>query len=122
MNDLKSIALQFNNCINTQDLEGLVNLMTDDHVFIDSVNNKVVGKQDNKLNWAKFFKLFPVYRNVFEIVTLQGSTVIMLGYSLCSDEVLNNVRSIWTAKVENNKLKEWRVYTDSLENRAKLGI
>jgi hypothetical protein len=37
--DPKLIALQFNDCINNQDLEGLSLLMTDDHAFIDREGN-----------------------------------------------------------------------------------
>lgn len=33
--DPKLIALQFNECINKQDIKGLSSLMTDDHTFID---------------------------------------------------------------------------------------
>lgn len=33
--DPKLVALQFNECINNQDLNGLALLMTDDHAFID---------------------------------------------------------------------------------------
>jgi ketosteroid isomerase-like protein len=110
-------ALQFNECINTQDIKGLERLMTDDHVFIDSANNCVNGKSANKANWAKFFERFPDYRNIFEFVTLKDPTVIMQGYSLCSDAQLDHVKSIWTAQIKDGKVKEWRVYLDTEENR-----
>lgn len=37
------IALQFNECITNADLDGLSNLMTEDHVFCDDANNRIEG-------------------------------------------------------------------------------
>ena len=118
----ETIALQFNNCINNQNLVGLVDLMTDDHLFIDSANNSVVGKLNNKENWNKFFDLFPDYQNIFEVINSKISTVIMQGYSVCSDDRLDNLRAIWVAQIIDNKVKEWRIYLDTKENRRKLGL
>jgi ketosteroid isomerase-like protein len=39
--DIEAIALQFNDCINNRDIEGLTDLMTEDHVFIDMENNRI---------------------------------------------------------------------------------
>ena len=118
----KTVALQFNECINRRNLEGLVNLMTNDHTFIDSANNVVTGKSDNQKNWVRFFELFPDYQNVFESVCSKNSTVMMQGYSICPNEKLHNLRVIWTAQIEDNKVKEWRIYFDNEENKAILGI
>lgn len=41
---LMSIALKFNEKINQQDLEGLAELMTDDHTFIDNSGEITKGK------------------------------------------------------------------------------
>ena len=117
--DIEAIALQFNDCINDQNLDGLVNLMTDNHVFIDSANNHIIGISSNKENWQNFFDLFPDYRNIFEVVSSTDSTVIMQGYSVCSNNILNNVRAIWVARINCDKLEEWRVYLDNEENRKK---
>lgn len=120
--DPKRIALRFNECINNRDLEGLTNLMTDDHTFIDNVNDRTVGKSQNKDIWAEFFRLFPDYRNLFDVVISKGSTVIILGKSLCSDPRLNGLQSIWTAQIAGKKVSEWRVWLDNEENRAELGL
>jgi len=117
------IALQFNACINSADINGLANLMTEDHVFIDMANNRIEGKTNNiSMAWEPFFKLFPGYQNIFENVKTKGSTVIMHGYSVCSKEVLNNVHAIWIAEITDNKVSLWHIYTDTKENRAKFGL
>lgn len=96
----KSIALQFNECITNADLKGLANLMTEDHVFCDTANNRIKGKDNNIVQaWEPFFNFYPGYRNIFENIVARGSTVIMQGYSICSDEILNNICAIWVAKI-----------------------
>jgi hypothetical protein len=39
------IVMSCNECINRRDLGGLSRLMTDDHVFIDSGNSTISGKE-----------------------------------------------------------------------------
>lgn len=120
--DVETLALKFNNCINNQDIEGLAELMTDGHEFIDSENNRIYGKENNIKNWQNFFELFPFYRNIFEKITSDNDTVFMEGYSVCSDEILNNVKAIWVAKTGQNKVKEWRIYNDTKKNRIRLSL
>lgn len=56
------------------------------------------------------FRLYPGYRNIFESVTVNGSMVIMQGYSICSDQVLNNVHAIWVAEIKENKVNLWHIH------------
>ena len=119
----KIIALQFNECISRADINGLSSLMTENHIFIDMANNRIVGKSDNIVKaWKPFFRLYPEYRNIFESVTVNGSMVIMQGYSICSDQLLNNVRAIWVAEIKGNKVNLWHIHLDTKENRNKFGI
>ena len=121
--DPKIIALQFNECINKADINGLSGLMTENHIFIDMTNNRIVGKSDNIVKaWKPFFSLYPGYRNIFESVTVNGSMVIMQGYSICSDQILNNVRAIWVAEIRENKVNLWHIHPDTNENRSKFCI
>lgn len=101
-------ALRFNDRINQQDLEGLVELMTDDHTFIDSEGNVTKGKNAMKDGWREFFKKYPDYRNKFTSVTAQDNVVVMIGYSTCSFKPLEGP-SIWTAKIRNGFVSEWKV-------------
>jgi ketosteroid isomerase-like protein len=45
------IALKFNEKINLQDLEGLAELMTEDHTFIDNSGEITKGKDVMKEGW-----------------------------------------------------------------------
>lgn len=106
--DLVSIALGFNDKINQQDLEGLAELMTDDHTFIDSDGAVTKGKDVMKEGWREFFKRYPDYRNTFTSVTTQDNIVVMVGYSTCSYKPLAG-SNIWTARIRDGRLFEWRV-------------
>jgi ketosteroid isomerase-like protein len=106
---LMLIALKFNEKINLQDLEGLAELMTEDHTFIDNSGQITKGKEVMKEGWRQFFKKYPDYRNIFSSVVVQDNVVVMVGYSKCSYKPLDGP-SIWTAKVQQGLVSEWRVY------------
>lgn len=106
---LMSIALKFNEKINQQDLEGLAELMTDDHTFIDNSGEITRGKDVMKEGWREFFEKYPDYQNIFTNVTTQNNVAVMVGYSTCSHKPLKGP-SIWTAKVRKGRISEWRVH------------
>ena len=113
----EQVMLRFNDCINRRDLAGLGALMTEDHVFIDSVGESVVGKGQCMDAWRGFFDLFPDYRNHFREVSSRGDgRALAFGYSTCSVAVLDGP-AIWTAAVREEHVSEWRVYADTPENR-----
>lgn len=117
--DPKLIVLQFNECINNQDIKGLADLMTEDHVFIDSSDDVHGGKEFMTQGWIDFFNQYPDYRNHFSTVESRDNLVLVIGHSTCSFEPLDGP-ALWTAKVENGLVAEWRVYLDTIENRKKL--
>jgi ketosteroid isomerase-like protein len=114
-------AMRFNECINAGDLDGLASLMTDNHRLIDSAGAVTAGKDAVLHAWAGFFDAFPDYQNHFTGVMSADQMVKMTGYSTCSDERLDGP-AIWTARVIHEMVVEWRVYDDTPENRAVLGI
>ncbi|MGD0159111.1 MAG: nuclear transport factor 2 family protein [Candidatus Bathyarchaeia archaeon] len=101
-------ALRFNEKINQQDPEGLAELMTSDHTFIDAEGNVTKGKNAMKEGWRQFFKQYPDYRNKFTSITIQDNTVVMVGHSTCSFKQLEGP-NIWTAKIRGNRVSEWKV-------------
>ena len=115
------VAPRFNECINNRDVGGLAKLMTDDHAFIDTGNYALRGKEKVLEAWTVFFDSFPDYQNIFESVASEVDTVTMIGRSACSDHRLAGP-AIWTAKISDNKVAEWRVYNDTLDTRRRLGF
>jgi hypothetical protein len=114
--DPKLVALQFNEYINRQDLEGLSRLMTDDHAFIDR-DGKISRPREVMIeSWKQFFELFPVYRNTFTRVESRKNLVVMLGHAFWSREQPFDP-AIWTALIQDDLVSEWRIYADTEANR-----
>jgi len=119
--DPKLTALQFNEYINNQDIKGLSNLMTEDHTFIDREGGVFKGKESMTKGWMDFFNQFPDYRNIFTRVESRDNLVIIIGYAIWSKESSED-HVIWTAKIEDDLVAEWRIYVDTEENRKKFDI
>jgi hypothetical protein len=114
--DPKLVALQFNECINNQDLNGLTILMADDHAFIDREGKISQPKQIMVQSWKQFFEMFPEYRNTFDRVQSKDNLVAILGYAYWSEKQPYDP-VIWTATIVNDLVQEWRIYDDTEANR-----
>ncbi len=119
--DPKLTALLFNECINNQDIRGLSSLMTEDHTIIVREGITVRGKQPNIEGWTGFFAQFPKYRNTFHRVESKDDYVVIVGFADWSEEQPYDP-VIWTAKVEGDRIAEWRIYDDTEQNRQELGL
>lgn len=117
----KLTVSRFNGFINASDIEGLSAMMTEDHTFIDSANQKVVGKLGCIRAWQGFFAAFPDYQNHFEHVSANEELVAVMGRSSCSDARLDGP-ALWSAKVRDDHVSEWRVLEDTVPNRRLLGL
>ena len=120
--DPESVVARFNDGINGRDLDVLARLMTDDHVFIDSAGGRVDGRHRCLDAWRGFFGSYPDYRNEFASMVLASRGVIaVLGRSVCSEPALDGP-ALWTARTREGRLCEWRVYEDTPETRARIGL
>jgi ketosteroid isomerase-like protein len=117
----EEVANRFNACINRRDLSGLAELMTEDHVFTDTLGASVRGKAGCLDAWRGFFEQFPDYRNTFTSLIARGDLTIAVGYSTCAVEALDGP-AVWTAEVKDDKVSHWRVYEDTPELRMELGV
>jgi predicted SnoaL-like aldol condensation-catalyzing enzyme len=95
--------------------------MTEDHTFIDRENTTVKSKQDMIASWSKFFKAFPIYKNTFDRIESYDDIVIMIGHAYWSKDNKYD-RAIWSARIRNDLVAEWRVYYDNDENRRSLKV
>lgn len=119
--DMISAVLRFNERINARDLSGLAALMTEDHTFIDIPGEVHEGREKMTLGWFDFFRNYPDYRNNFTRIELRGDLAVMLGFSECSHGPLDGP-AIWTARVKDGLISEWRVYEDTPINREQFGL
>jgi len=117
----KAVVERFNVCINNRDLECLASLMTEDHVFIDAGGDVCRGRESVIETWRRFFDQFPDYRNHFDLIEPDRGVVLIAGRSRCSFKPLDGP-ALWTAKVRDNRIAEWRVCLDTKRNRKKLNL
>jgi predicted SnoaL-like aldol condensation-catalyzing enzyme len=119
--DPKLTALQFNEYINRQDIDGLSRLMTEGHTFIDRKGQVDRGRGTMTKGWTDFFKSFPDYRNTFQRVESQGDLVVLYGYATWK-EGADPDYAIWTAVIEDDLVAEWRIYEDTDENKRRFNL
>lgn len=119
--DPKFTALQYNEFINSQNVEGLTNLMTEDFTFKPISGNIEKGKESMIKGWKTFFEEYPDYRNIFTRIESRDNLVVLIGYSICSYDPLDGP-SIWTATIENDLVSNWSIfeYTDENKERFRL--
>ena len=116
----KSIVIRFVKAINDHDVNEIVNLMSEDHTFIDAMDNKSVGKKGMKEGWKGYFELFPDYQIKISDIIENGSVIGLFGYVSGTYKNLTNKlnSNFWRtpaslkAMVENKKIKHWQVYCD----------
>ena len=116
----KATAIRFVKAINDHDVDEIINLMSEDHIFIDAEDNKSVGKKGMKEGWTGYFELFPDYQIEISDITENVSTIGLFGYVSATYKNLTNkvnsnfwrIPASWKAIVENNKIKHWQVYCD----------
>ncbi len=119
--DPKLTALQFNEYINGQDIEGLAGLMAEGHTFIDREGRVDRGKESMTRGWMEFFETFPDYCNTFTRVDSRDNLVILIGYATWEKGSPAD-HAIWTARIEDDLVAEWAIFHDTAENRKRFGI
>jgi ketosteroid isomerase-like protein len=129
MNDLaESVAQAFVRAINRQDVDALVELMTAEHRFIDSLGNMVTGSEKMRAGWAKYFKSVPDYTVAIEETFCDGPVVVMLGLAQGTYSTDGKLKpeNRWTtptafrAFIQDRKVAEWRVYCDNEPIRQRM--
>ena len=109
------------NLINQREVDKLVELMTEDHVFIDSLGQSVRGRANMQAAWRGYFAFCPDYWVSHEDIFQHGNVVVVFGSAggtIAAKRELppeNKWRTpaAWRAVVESRLVKEWRVYADN---------
>ena len=116
----KAIVISFVKAINDHDVDEISNLMSEDHIFIDGLGNKSVGKKGMKEGWTAYYELFPDYQIEITDIIENVSAIGLFGYASATYKNLANksnsnfwrTPASWKAIVENKKIKHWQVYCD----------
>jgi ketosteroid isomerase-like protein len=123
------IARAFVSKINAHDVEGLGSLMTDEHTFVDALDNRAVGRPTMQAGWQAYFSMVPDYWIKVETVLQEGSTVALFGqaggsYSASGGDSPKQrwqVPAAWLAEVKSDRVAVWRVYADNQPLRELMG-
>jgi ketosteroid isomerase-like protein len=115
------IAMAFVAKINEHDVDGLVSLMTPDHVFVDALNNTFRGADKMRRGWKAYFAMFPDY--AIEVIDEfdRGEIVAMFGKARGTFAVNGklprenswDIPAAWRAVMKDGRVAEWRVYCDN---------
>jgi ketosteroid isomerase-like protein len=114
-------VLHFLDRINQRDADKLAELMTEDHVFIDSLGQSVQGREKMRAGWRGYYALCPDYWVSHEEIFQNGNLVAVFGSAggtIAANGKLppeNQWRAsaAWLVVVDKGLVKEWRVYADN---------
>lgn len=117
----QDIVKEYIKTINEHNVEGLIRMMSADHVFIDSMGINTKGKETMRAAWDTFLTFFPDYQIKARDVICKSGMVAVFGTAsgtLAADgKVLPENRfeipGSWTAIVKDGKIAKWRVYADN---------
>ena len=120
-NRAESVAVAFARAISRQDVDALVELMTPEHRFIDSLGGATEGRETMRAGWAGYFRMVQDYAIDIEETYCAGPVVVMLGVvggTYAADGQLSaenrwQTPAVLRAVIEDGKVAEWRVYADN---------
>jgi ketosteroid isomerase-like protein len=115
------IVLHFLDCINQRDVAKLAGLMSEDHVFTDSLGQSIRGREKMRAGWQSYYTFCPDYWVSHEEIFQQGNLVAVFGsaggtiaaHGKLPPENKWQTPAAWLAAVEKGLVKEWRVYADN---------
>jgi ketosteroid isomerase-like protein len=100
--------------INEHDVSAITSLMTTDHVFVDSLGNRVEGAGAMEKGWHGYFAMCPDYWVRADHTLADGSVVLATGEAGGTiDGVAWRIPAGWKAVIRNGKVAEWRVFADN---------
>lgn len=118
--DVLKTVITFMEKINEHDVNGIADLLSDDHRFTDSMGIVVKGKKEMKHAWKVYFKWFPDYEVTIKNTLLTDDSVGIFGTAkgtFDSDEPIASdkfeIPAAWRAKVKDNLISEWQVFADN---------
>ena len=120
------VALEFICRINRADVDGLIDLMTADHVLVDSLGQRLRGRGPIQLAWTGYFQMVPGYRVVVRRTLVDGSTVVAVGEARGGCVMAPGGASLgrwrtpaaWRATIRGDRVAGWQIFADNEPIRA----
>jgi limonene-1,2-epoxide hydrolase len=116
--------------INSHDSLALSDLMTDDHVFVDALDNRISGRAAMRDAWRQYFAMVPDYWIRLDALYSSQRGVGAFGraggtYAPTAALASSNrweVPAAWRAEVQGDRVALWQVYADNLPIRRLMGV
>ena len=106
--------MAFAAAINRHDIEALTALMPADHVFVDSMGQRVQGAVAMETGWRGYFAMCPDYWIRTDDVVGDDGVVLAVGEAGGTiDGIPWRTPAAWKAVVRDGKVVEWRVFADN---------
>jgi ketosteroid isomerase-like protein len=107
--------------INSGNLDAISHRLAEDHVFVDSLANRVVGKEAMEAGWRAYLAMFPDYRITAQILMSEGDSALLCGTTSGTFHRVGSrahgskvtLHAAWRAIVANDKIALWQVYADN---------
>lgn len=117
----REIVEAFVDAINGQRAERVVPLMERSAVFIDSLGNRVEGREALLAAWRAYFQLFPDYRIEIENIFVDEHVAMLHGWAGGTlhrgGRAVENGRwripAAWRAVTDAKRVLLWQVYADN---------
>jgi ketosteroid isomerase-like protein len=118
---MHEVITEFVAAINRRDVTTLVELMTVDHVFTDSLGRTVRGQTTMESGWRQYFAWFPNYEIEVECEFAAGSEFALFGKARGTFAVAGKlpaensweIPAAWRAEVRGRLVAAWQVYADN---------
>ena len=112
--DCSEILSQWIAAINAHDVSALTALMTADHLFIDSLGNRVQGAKPMEAGWRGYFEMCPDYWVRADHAMAEGETMLVAGEAAGTiDGQAWRIPAAWRLVVREGRVLEWQVYADN---------
>jgi len=114
MESPEAVAHAFVEAINRHSPPGIAALMTEDHLFIDSLGNAMQGREKMRSAWVAYFALVPDYRIALSETYRSGDIVVMLGIvgGATRGQAWQTPAAL-RAEIRVSQVAAWRVYADN---------
>jgi ketosteroid isomerase-like protein len=105
---------QFVAAINRHEVEALTALMTPDHLFLDSLGNRMQGAASMRRGWTAYFAMCPDYRIQVSNQLSADDIVLATGEAGGTiDDIAWRTPAAWRATIHEGRVAEWQVFADN---------
>jgi ketosteroid isomerase-like protein len=108
------ILQQWLTAINGHHASALAALMGADHVFVDSLGNRVTGAKSMEAGWRGYFAMCPDYWIRADHAMADGETMLVAGEAGGTiDGEPWRTPAAWKVVIRDGKVAEWQVFADN---------